>query len=74
MAWFGQRQSARPGEAELFRMRQGQEVGERARELYARGVLVSTEAETRKRMADGKTGTLFEAKFSAGAWVARRLK
>jgi hypothetical protein len=71
MAWFGQRQSARPGEAELFRMRQGQEVGERARELYARGVLVSTEAETRKRMADGKTGTLFEAKFSAGAWVAR---
>lgn len=71
MAWFGRRDAAPPGEADLFRMRQGQEVGERARTLYARGVLVADEAETRERMADGRTGTLFEAKFSAGAWVAR---
>ena len=71
MAWFGQRQSAPPSEAELFRMRQGQEVGERARELYARGVLMGSEAETRERMADGHTGTLFEAKFTAGRGVAR---
>ena len=41
MAWYGLRAApAAPSEAEQFRMRQGREIGLRARQLYVGGILV----------------------------------
>lgn len=77
-AWFGLhevRQS--PDEAELFRMEQGMEVGQLARELYANGIVVSggdrqTAAEvTRDLISDPSIETLFEASFHRAPFVAK---
>jgi|HubBroStandDraft_1064217.scaffolds.fasta_scaffold25575_1 hypothetical protein len=78
MGWFGLRSSPKtPGEAELFRMEQGQEVGKLARELYPSGVLVSTAGGktavklTQELIASPSTDTLFEAEFNAGRFVTK---
>lgn len=78
MAWHGLRRSlSTPTEADRFRMEQGQEVGNLARELFPDGTLVSksegttaTEV-TRKLVADTSVQTLFEAAFQSGPFVAR---
>jgi predicted RecB family nuclease len=77
-AWFGLRTvPATPGESELFRMEQGQEIGRLARELYPQGVLISqrhgkTPAEiTRDMTVDTSFEILFEPTFAAGPFVAK---
>lgn len=76
-AWFDLRTEAEaPGEAALFRMEQGREIGEFARELFPNGVMVSgsgpaaVEA-TRELVNTPQTDTLFEAAFVAGRMTAR---
>jgi Domain of unknown function(DUF2779) len=68
--------SAIPGEAELFRREQGEEVKRLARELYPNGILVSgqndkTPVEVTQRLVAGTpTETFFDAAFCAGSFVA----
>jgi hypothetical protein len=78
MAWFGLRAtSITPSEPELFRMKQGQEVGVLARELYPNGILVSqghgksAAVVAQDFIADASIETLFEATFSAGPFVTK---
>ncbi len=78
MAWNGLRAvSAAPSEAGLFRMQQGQEVGELARKLFPEGVLISrTEAKTPAQttqdyIADSAKQTFFEATAVAAPFVAK---
>jgi hypothetical protein len=76
-AWLDMRtEPEAPGEAALFRMEQGREIGEFARELFPNGILVSgsgtaaVEA-TRELISIPQTETLFEAAFAAGKLTAR---
>ena len=78
MAWFALRGApTAPSEAGRFRMEQGQEVGALARQRYPDGVLVAgkdgkTPAEvTQELIANQLVGTLFEAAFSSGPFVAK---
>ena len=78
MAWYGLRtESSCPTEAELLGMRQGQEVGARARQLYPNGILIApsdgkTVAEmTETLMTDSSIQVLFEAAVSTGPLVAK---
>jgi len=78
MGWHARREQTKPpNEASLFRMQQGQEIGELARELYSNGVLVGSVREkscatvTRELMTDSSNNTLFEAQFEADQFVAK---
>jgi hypothetical protein len=78
MAWHGYRTSPTPpNEAAIFRMEQGQEIGRLAHKLYPDGVVVSKRGThdaieiTQDLVADTKIGTLFEAAFAAGPFVAK---
>lgn len=78
MAWHGLHTGYEaPTEAELFRMKQGQEIGRLARELYPRGTWVLSSngkgpAEiTRDLLADASVEVLFEAAVQAGPFVAK---
>jgi hypothetical protein len=78
MAWFRLRTAAvPPGEADRFRMEQGQDVGRLARKLYHDGILVSARGGgtavdvTQGFVSEGSVATLFEAEFRAGPFVAR---
>ena len=77
-AWHGIRSATAPSnEAALFRMDQGQEIGELARQLYPEGVFVSkdgaktTAVVTGELIADPKTTTLLEATFRDDPFVAK---
>ncbi len=77
-AWHGMRSAAAPpDEAALFRMQQGQEIGELARQLYPEGVFVSkdgaktTAVVTEELIADPTTTALFEATFRDDPFVAK---
>jgi hypothetical protein len=77
MAWFGLRapQEA-PDEAARFRMKQGQEIGALAREVFPDGILVSrldtkSSAELTKTLLSAKTSVIFEATFQSDAFVAK---
>jgi Domain of unknown function(DUF2779) len=64
------------GEAALFRMEQGREIGELARELFPNGILVSGTGTaavdaTQELIRIPETDTLFEAAFIAGKLTAR---
>jgi len=76
--WFRLREApAAPTEAEWFRMKQGQEVGVRAQELFPDGVLVEPKngaiaAEvTRQTLTLREHDTFFESTFVAGPFVAK---
>jgi predicted RecB family nuclease len=77
MAWFGLRaDSDPPSEAALFRMQQGREIGELARQLFPNGFLVSkaamkTAAELTQELIPSGVNELFEAAFMAGPFVAK---
>lgn len=77
MAWFGLRSlSQPPDEAARFRMKQGQEIGALARDLFPTGVLVSnldtkSSIERTQVLIASDTKTIFEAAFQTGALVAR---
>lgn len=78
MAWRDRRTASEPpSEAEQFRMQQGREVGELARQLYPGGVLIKrseredTAAATSRLMAAGDTPCLFEAEFRFRSLTAR---
>jgi hypothetical protein len=76
-AWLDLRaEPSAPGEAALFRMEQGREIGDFAKELFPDGIQVSgsgaaaVEA-TRELISGAHTGTLFEAAFATGRLTAR---
>jgi hypothetical protein len=78
MAWYGLRASRTPpGEADLFRMEQGQEIGNLARGLYPDGILVSRSngkeptTITRELFTTATVATVLEAAVQAGPFVAR---
>lgn len=55
-------------EAELFRMQQGQEVGELAKALFPKGVIASSDEWRRN---GGGSACFFEARFEVDGFVAR---
>lgn len=78
MSWYALRaDSSPPTEAELFRMKQGQEIGSLARQLYPKGNLVpqsvgqSSAEITSALLIDPVTQVLFEATATSGAFVAK---
>ena len=77
MAWRQTRHESPPlDEATKFRMEQGREIGEFARQLFPDGILVHGHsdrglAETQQLIADDTTKTIFEAAFSAGVFTAK---
>jgi len=77
MAWFGLRAESAPhSEAALFRMQQGREIGELARQLFPNGVLVAkaaikTAAQLTQELISSGVNELFEAAFVAGPFVAK---
>jgi len=78
MAWRILRTDATPpGEAELFRMQQGQEIGALARSLYPDGVFVlrtddkTAAGVTQDLISDAAIYTLFEATFAVGPFIAK---
>tara|TARA_Y100000588_G_scaffold151988_1_gene166114 strand:- start:1154 stop:2629 length:1476 start_codon:yes stop_codon:yes gene_type:complete len=77
-AWKAMRQSPKAlTEGDQFRMEQGREIGELARELYPDGIMVASPPganaaeETRRLMGQPLATTLFEATFAYGAYVAK---
>lgn len=76
-AWFDLRaEPETPDEAALFRMEQGREVGELARELFPNGIFVSGYGDaaveaTQELIKIPQTDSVFEASFAAGKLVAR---
>jgi hypothetical protein len=78
MAWHGLRAAATaPGEAGLFRMQQGQEIGALARQLHPDGILITrtngkTSADTTlELLADGSKETFFEATVLAPPFITK---
>ena len=77
MAWRQIRHESPPlDEAAKFRMEQGREIGEFARQLFPDGILVHGHsdrglADTQQLIADDTTKTIFEAAFSAGVFTAK---
>jgi hypothetical protein len=77
--WFEFRTEASlsPNEAERFLMEQGQEIGNRAQELYPDGILVvkgdgkSALQITEDLISNPSIETLFEAAFAAGPFTAK---
>jgi CRISPR/Cas system-associated exonuclease Cas4 (RecB family) len=77
--WFARRQRRPepPSDAVLFRMQEGQRIGELARTLYPGGVLVkagnTSQAirQTQRLMKDGAVPAIFEATFRAGECTAK---
>src|SRR6266436_3133770 len=71
MAWFSVREAPEaPDEADQFRMKQGQEIGALARELFPTGVLVPrmdtpSSAERTASLISGDTIEIFQATFQA---------
>ena len=66
--------AADPTEAELFRMEQGQNVGQLARTLYHDGILVQGEdasEQTQSLITDPNTTALFEATFNVDDYTAK---
>lgn len=77
MAWR-QTRHAPPlqDEATRFRMEEGREIGEFARQLFPDGILVTGHgeesiAETQRHIADNAATTLFEPFFVAGVFIAK---
>lgn len=77
-AWFALREDAdTPSEASLFRMKQGQEIGKLAHELFTGGFLVRADdgctaaQATAKLVAQETPSVLFEAAFESTALAAR---
>ena len=77
MAWYQARhESPAPDEAAKFRMEQGRQIGELARQLFPDGILVHDLndvgiADTQQLLDDEDTTTIFEATFSSGAFTAK---
>lgn len=75
--WYQTRQgSPPPDQASRFRMQQGREVAEYARQLYPNGTLVGGLSDhavthTQALLADEATTTIFEATFAADSFVAK---
>ncbi len=76
-AWFEARNRSIPDEAGRFRMEQGREVGELARQLFPDGHLVTrrdgrnAEDETQTLLGNESVTTLFEPAFVDGLLAAR---
>jgi hypothetical protein len=76
-AWFDLRaEPETPGEAALFRMSQGREIGDMAKELFPNGILVPGNGAAAVEATQGlinisQTDTLFEAAFSSQKLTAR---
>ncbi|MCH7917941.1 MAG: DUF2779 domain-containing protein [Planctomycetes bacterium] len=77
-AWYARRvPSIALTEADLFRMKQGREVGELAQQLYPGGILIGeTETNaaaqvTQGLITGGNTDILFEATFQSEGFVAK---
>ncbi len=76
-AWFELRSEPEtPDEAALFRMEQGREVGDYARQLYPNGIHVpgvgaEAVSDTQELLEVPQTDVLFEAAFTAGKLTAR---
>lgn len=78
MSWYGLRAApSPPPESELFRMKQGQEIGSFARHLYPEGHLIpqaigqSSAEITSALLTDPATQVLFEATADSGPFVAK---
>ena len=77
MGWHQARHESPPlDDAASFRMEQGREVGEFARQLFPDGILVHGHnelgiAETQRLIANDATKTIFEATFSSGTLTAK---
>ena len=77
MAWRQTRHESPPLDAAAtFRMEQGREIGEFARQLFPDGILVHGDnerciADTQRLIADDATKTIFEATFSSGHFTAK---
>ena len=77
MAWHQVRHEPPPlDEAAKFRMEQGREIGEFARQLFPDGILVHRDnersiADTQRLIAADATTTIFEATFSFGTFAAK---
>lgn len=68
-AWLSHRADGESlSESELFRMQQGQEVGELARALFPHGVTASSDE---WRPNTGESACLFEARFESDGFVTR---
>jgi len=74
MGWFSVNETddeQPPGEEALLRIRQGQEIHERARCIRHEGVFAGKPAKTAALMKDRRTKLIFEAAFEVDGYAAR---
>ncbi|MCA9274592.1 MAG: DUF2779 domain-containing protein [Phycisphaerales bacterium] len=71
-AWYGMRESGdAPTPADMFRMREGQDVHRRAQSLYPNGVFAGSIEKTKQLILDRAVELIFEAAFTVDGYTGR---